>query len=104
MTVRPALSIVPRETSVEPKTSRKPSSIPAASAGMNIDWSVVVTNLRGGGMSARGIARRCFMEPPTVSRLQSGEQAEPRWTQALALLDLHHALCPEKHRLEELRA
>ena len=62
-----------------------------------VDWSTLVTNLRGAGMSARGIARRCLMEAQTVSRLQSGTQKEPRFTQGLMLLDLHYDLCPDRH-------
>lgn len=64
---------------------------------MIVNWSAVVTNLRGAGMSARGIARRCGFEPQTISRLESATQKEPRFTQGLKLLDLHYALCPEKH-------
>jgi hypothetical protein len=69
---------------------------------VNLDWSFIVTNLRGSGMSARGIAKRCQMEAQTVSRLQAGVQSEPRWTQGLQLLNLHYALCPEKHDLKQL--
>jgi hypothetical protein len=68
-----------------------------------IAWSLVVSNLRGAGMSARGIAKKCRMDAQTVSRLQSELQREPRWTQALALLDLHYGLCPEKHSLAKLK-
>jgi hypothetical protein len=70
---------------------------------MNLDWSQLVTNLRGAGMSARGIARKCGMEPQTISRLQAGVQYDPRWSQGMALLDLHLSLCPDKHKPERLK-
>lgn len=69
---------------------------------MNIDWSKVVTNLRAAGMSARGIAKRCRMEAQTVSHLQNGYTKDPRWTQALALLDIHADVCRDRHSLEAI--
>jgi hypothetical protein len=92
----------------------EPSAIPVARARTPqrprvetlspIRWSAVVTNLRAAGMTQKAIARRCGMEPQTVSRLENEAAFDPRFTQALALLDLHVTPCPEKHRMEELRA
>lgn len=70
----------------------------------NMRWSVIITNLIAGGMSVRGIAKRCGMEPQTLSRLHTELQNDPRWTQALALLNLHQMVCPDQHRLTELVA
>lgn len=66
---------------------------------MNVDWSLIVTNLRGAGMSARGIARKCGTSAQTVSMLQQGTQVEPKFSQGMKLLDLHYALCPDRHEV-----
>lgn len=65
---------------------------------MNIDWSAVVNNLRREGLSAATVARKVNADPATVQRLARGEIKEPRFSQGLALLDLHYALCPDRHQ------
>lgn len=90
----------PDHTTAHQPSLRMPNRIEAA----NIRWSALITNLRAAGMSVRGIAHRCGFEPQTLTRMQSEVQSDPRWTQALALLNLHQMVCPEKHKLSELRA
>lgn len=63
-----------------------------------IDWQKVILNLRASGLSASATARRVKADAATVQRLARGEIKEPRFSQGLALLDLHLALCPEKHK------
>jgi hypothetical protein len=68
-----------------------------------ISWQRLMLNLRSAGLSAAAVGRRCSMDPQTAGRLARGDIREPRFAAGLALLDLHHALCPEQHRLEDLR-
>lgn len=90
----------PDHTTVRSPCLRIPHRVEA----VNMRWSVIITNLRAAGMSMRAIARRCGFEPQTLSRMQNEMQSDPRWTQALALLNLHQMVCPKQHRLTELRA
>ena len=65
---------------------------------MKIDWSAVVNNIRREGLSATSAARKVGADATTLQRLARGEIKEPRFSQGLALLDLHYALCPDRHQ------
>ena len=69
---------------------------------MLIDWQKIVLNLRTAGVSQTAIAKRINMDATNVRRLGNGEKEEPTFSQGMKLLDLHEALCPEKHKIELL--
>lgn len=71
---------------------------------MRIDWQRIVLNLRQAGCSVSEIHRRAHMDERTVQRFARGELQEPRWSQGIALLDLHHRWCPERHKVDALAA
>ena len=70
---------------------------------MLIDWQQIVLNLRTAGVSQTAIAKRINMDATNVRRLGNGEKKEPTFSQGMKLLDLHEALCPEKHNLQSLQ-
>ena len=70
---------------------------------MLIDWQQIVLNLRTAGVSQTAIAKRINMDATNVRRLGNGEKEEPTFSQGMKLLDLHEALCPEKHNLQSLQ-
>lgn len=68
-----------------------------------INWQRVVLNIKAAGVSYQAAGRRVRMAPETIGHLARGEVNEPRFSQGVALLNLHHALCPDKHSVEALR-
>lgn len=71
---------------------------------LSINWQRVVLNIRRSGMPVEQLAKHVGMDGDTLRHYARGESRDPRWTQAVRLLDVHAERCPEKHRLEELRA
>ncbi len=63
-----------------------------------IDWQKLILNLRSAGLSTLMVSKRANMDAQTVTRFARGELKEPRFSQGLALLDLHLIACPEKHQ------
>ena len=64
-----------------------------------VDWSRLLLNLRRAGISNAAAARQAHADQKTVARLCRGEISEPRFSQGLALLDLHiHHCGEEKHK------
>lgn len=74
------------------------------SGALSINWQRVVLNIRQSGMPVRKLAKTVGMAEETLGHYARGECRDPRWTQAVRLLDVHADRCPEKHRIEELRA
>ena len=70
---------------------------------LKIDWQRVVLNLKSAGISYTMTARKVGMAPETLSHYARGECEEPKFSKGIALLDLHLAVCPEKHKLEDLK-
>lgn len=70
---------------------------------MSINWQRVLLNIRQAGMPMTKLAQRVRMDEQTLRNYARGECRDPRWSQALALLDAHADICPDKHRLDELR-
>jgi hypothetical protein len=48
-------------------------------------------------LSIKGIARRCGASEDTIGLLGRGEVKEPRFGLGVKLLELHLAMCPERH-------
>lgn len=69
---------------------------------MNINWQRVMLDLRSAGCSGALVGRKARMDPATAQRLARGDKREPSFSQGMALLDLHLAHCPDKHRLAEI--
>jgi predicted transcriptional regulator len=70
---------------------------------LSINWQRVVLNIRQSGMPIARLAQTVGMDDQTLRHYARGECREPRWSQALALLDVHADRCPERHRVEELQ-
>jgi transposase-like protein len=71
---------------------------------MNLNWQTIVLNIRTAGVPVSAIARKIGMEPEALRRCATGEaKKEPRFSEGLALLDLHLSICPDKHHLERLK-
>ncbi len=68
----------------------------------DIDWQTVTLNLRAAGCPLAKIKSGARMDDRTIHRLQRGEIAEPRFSQGLALLDLHVKWCAEKHDFKKI--
>jgi hypothetical protein len=73
---------------------------------LSINWQRVVLNLRSAGLPCAAQARRLGHKDKgaRVQRIARGQLTRIWFDEGMALLDLHEALCPEQHRLEELRA
>jgi hypothetical protein len=69
---------------------------------VNIDWQKVALNIRS-VVSLSAAARRAKIDASTLRKLARGEVAEPKFSSGIALLDLHYALCPDRHDLTNLR-
>lgn len=69
-----------------------------------IDWQLVLLNIRASGMPMSRVAERIGMDDYTLRRYARGEMNNPRWSQALATLDLHHERCPARHHLDRIAA
>lgn len=70
---------------------------------MKLDWQKIILNLRRAGFPVEAQARRVGMDPDTLRHYARGECREPRFSQGLALLDLHLSVCPDQHDLSALR-
>lgn len=70
---------------------------------MTLNWNRIMLNLRAAGLSMAAISRRIGMDQATCQRLARGEIREPKFSHGIAILDLHLALCPERHNIEKLR-
>ncbi|CAB4145092.1 hypothetical protein UFOVP891_26 [uncultured Caudovirales phage] len=70
---------------------------------MKLDWQRVVLDLRTAGFTCAAISRKLEIEKSFVQRLANGASTEPRFSEGLRLLDLHHDLCGKKHTIDELR-
>lgn len=64
---------------------------------LNIDWQRVALNIRNSGLSLHQAAKKVGMDGYTLCRI-AREGGEPRWRQAVQLLDLHLDRCPDRHR------
>jgi transposase-like protein len=71
---------------------------------VNLNWQMIVLNIRTAGLPVAAIARKIGMEPETLRRCATGEaKKEPEFSKGLALLELHLSVCPDKHHLERLK-
>ena len=65
---------------------------------MKIDWQRLLLNLRQAKLSLSAVSKICHIDPATVGHLSRCETREPKFSQGLALLDLHLQICPDKHK------
>lgn len=70
---------------------------------LSINWQRVVLNLRAAGLPCAAQGKRIGRDQAYAQRIARGEVKRVWFEEGVVLLDLHFALCPEKHRLEELR-
>lgn len=69
-----------------------------------IDWQRVVLNLRTHYKPLSTIAKEVGSDWQHLNRLARGEVMQPRFNTGVALLDLHHRVCPQDHSLERIGA
>jgi hypothetical protein len=69
---------------------------------MGINWVTVTNNIRNSGQNLSSAATIIGCEWQHLNRLARGEVKEPRFNTGLKILDLHLALCPEKHTIENI--
>lgn len=67
-----------------------------------IDWQTVLLNIRASGMPMSVLAKRIGMDDQTLRNYARGECSDPRWSQALKILDLHHERCPARHHMDRI--
>lgn len=70
---------------------------------MILNWQKIVLNMNAAGLSYAKISAKAGVDAQRIGHLARAEQYEPRFSEGLALLDLHVKFCPEKHTLKELR-
>lgn len=95
--MKPVLRIVPTDGKVARET-------PSPSRRLNVDWQRVVLNIRNAGLACAQQDKHLDRPEGYTARIAAGEVKRMWFEEGLVLLDLHLALCPEKHRLRELRA
>lgn len=71
---------------------------------LTIDWQQVVLNLRSAGLPCASQDKRIGRTAGYTQRIAAGAVKRVWFEEGVVLLDLHHALCPEKHSLEALSA
>ena len=69
---------------------------------MKLDWAKVTNNLRHAGFSCACVSRKLGCTEATLQKLARGEVCEPKFSTGVALLDLHHKHCNDKHDMETL--
>lgn len=69
---------------------------------LQIDFQRVILNLRKAGLTYDAIAKRCSCDAQNIGHYARNEAYEPKLSKAVALLDLHYDLCPDKHSMSEL--
>ncbi len=69
---------------------------------MKIDFQRVILNLRNAGLTYEAIAKKCNIDAQNIGHYARYEAYEPKLSKAIALLDLHYDMCPDKHNLKEL--
>lgn len=70
---------------------------------MKLNWQKIILNIRTSGLSYAKISTKAGVDAQRIGHLARGEQYEPRFSDGLALLDLHERFCPERHNLQELK-
>lgn len=69
---------------------------------LKIDFQRVILNLRTAGMTYEAIAKKCGCDAQFIGHYARQEAYEPKLSKAIALLDLHYDLCPQKHNMRDL--
>ncbi len=60
---------------------------------VNVDWQQLALDIRHAGVPLRTASRRIGENTGFVSQLARGEVREPKFSQGMALLDLHVDVC-----------
>ena len=60
---------------------------------MNINWQRATMNIRQSGMSLQAASKRIGANKNALAQLARGEINEPKFSQGIAILDLHVDLC-----------
>ena len=58
-----------------------------------MDWKKIISEIVATGMTQSEIAKEIDIKQPSVSAIASGETADPKWSTARRLLDLHKRRC-----------
>lgn len=68
---------------------------------MNLDWQRILLNIRQ-VMPIAKAARILHLNVATINNYARGTASEPKFSNGIAILDLHYKLCPEKHDMAKL--
>ena len=60
---------------------------------MNINWQRAALNIRQSGMSLQAASKQIGANKNALAQLARGEINEPKFSQGIAILDLHVDLC-----------
>jgi transcriptional regulator with XRE-family HTH domain len=69
---------------------------------LKLDYQKIILNLRNAGLTYQSIANKCGIDAQNIGHYARYEAYEPKFSKAMALLDLHYDMCPDKHNLKEL--
>lgn len=69
---------------------------------MNLDWQQIVLNIRNNGISGATIARKVGCHHAHILNMASGIVQEPKFSTGIKLLDMHYAVCRDKHDMKSL--
>ena len=60
---------------------------------INVDWSRLIKDLKGEGVSMSQIADRAGCSIPTVRRARDDKSADPQWSLAATIIQMHSYWC-----------
>jgi len=69
---------------------------------IKINYQRIILNLRNAGLTYEAISKKTNIDAQSIGHLARHEIYEPKFSKAIALLDLHYDLCRDKHNLKSL--
>ena len=63
---------------------------------VNVDWSRLIKDLKGEGVSMAQIAERSGSSVPSVRKARDNVNADPQWSLAATIIQLHNYWCEAK--------
>ena len=63
---------------------------------INVDWSRLIRDLKGEGVSMSQIAERSGSSVPSVRRARDVQGADPQWSLAATIIQMHNYWCEGK--------
>jgi hypothetical protein len=63
---------------------------------VNVNWSRLIKDLKGEGVSMAKIADRAGCSVPSVRKARDNESADPQWSLGATIIQLHTLWCEDK--------